>query len=328
MRDMSKRDNAGKVGAAAAASSAKAEVAHVLLLKDELKDEEVPFEEREWSVGGHKNIAPGARMFFFRTQGSAHGVFAMGRIAPADIPRFCRECKLQRDHVVVKPGSAVMSVPSRKGIDERWNFVYYELEFVSADKDGVLIGYERLRRDFPPGFPKAVQQSGYFLKGAELIAAMESECRRGSAIARDAPAADVPVPPAKARGGGAGFGTAADNEKVEAAAMKIAERWYQKRGWETADVSKIKEHLGYDLHCVRDGREEHVEVKGVSGDREDFLMWFTEKNNADADDDFVVFVVTEALSPRPKSHRYTRAEFVREFDLSPVQFRARRRTGG
>ena len=220
-----------------------------------------------------------------------------------------------------------MSVPDWKATNERWNFVYYELEFVPDDKDGVLIGYKRLRNDFPPGFPKAIQQSGRSLKGAGLIAAMESECRRGSTVARDASATDVPAPSAKTRAGGAGFGSAADNEKVEAAAMKIAERWYQKRGWEVADVSKSKEHSGYDLRCTRGGREEHVEVKGVSGDKEDFLMWFTEKNNADADDNFAVFVVTDALSPRPKSRRYARAEFVREFEMSPVQFRARRRGG-
>ena len=56
-------------------------------------------------------------------------------------------------------------------------------------------------------------------------------------------------------------------------------------------------------------------------------MWFTEKNRADADDEFVVFVVTNALSPRPKLHRYNRTEFAGKFRLKPIQFRAALREG-
>ena len=125
---------------------------------------------------------------------------------------------------------------------------------------------------------------------------------------------------AKARSQGAGFGSAASNEEVESAAMRAARAWYERRGWDVVDVSR--EGIGYDLRCFRRGREEHVEVKGVKGDKEDFLMWFTEKNRADADDEFVVFVVTNALSPRPKLHRYNRTEFAGKFRLKPIQFRA------
>ena len=130
--------------------------------------------------------------------------------------------------------------------------------------------------------------------------------------------------PGKARSHGAGFGNVTSNEEVETAAMKIAAAWYEKRGWNVVDVSD-KGGLGYDLQCVLSGREKHVEVKGMSGDRENFHMTLSEKERSETDDDYVVFVVTETLSSRPKSRRYNRAEFARKFRLNPDRFKAARR---
>ena len=144
------------------------------------------------------------------------------------------------------------------------------------------------------------------------------------ADAESAFALKSPDSPAKVRSHGAGFGNIASNEKVEITAMKIAATWYEKRGWNVIDVSD-KGGLGYDLQCVLGGREKHVEVKGTSGDREDFHMTLSEKERSETDDDFVVFVVTEALSSRPKSRRYNRAEFARKFRLNPDRFKAARR---
>ena len=107
--------------------------------------------------------------------------------------------------------------------------------------------------------------------------------------------------------------------------MKIAREWYEKRGWKVEDYSK--RGVGYDLHCTRGGREEHVEVKGISQGMESFDMYVTEKRRADKDDKFVVFVVTRARSSRPRESRYTRAEFARKFRLDATHFRATPRRG-
>ena len=47
-------------------------------------------------------------------------------------------------------------------------------------------------------------------------------------------------------------------------AMDVVEDHYRSRGW---DVERVHlQYLGYDLRCVRDGAELHVEVKGSTAE--------------------------------------------------------------
>lgn len=55
---------------------------------------------------------------------------------------------------------------------------------------------------------------------------------------------------------GGGFGSAAENRKVEERAVKLAKAWYKKRGYRV--VSREKENIGYDLQCSKPGEEIHV----------------------------------------------------------------------
>lgn len=59
------------------------------------------------------------------------------------------------------------------------------------------------------------------------------------------------------------------------------------------------ERCGYDLHCTRNEVEEHVEVKGLSGSDLAFIVTAGEMTRAGQDEAFFLYVVTEALSPKP-----------------------------
>lgn len=120
---------------------------------------------------------------------------------------------------------------------------------------------------------------------------------------------------------GAGFGEPEINKKVEAAAVKYAKKWYHERGWTVRSVEKEKP--GYDLQCKRNKIEEHVEVKGVSGTILSFPITAPEKRKAKEDPDFVLFVVTSALSTHPLPRRWRGPDFLKNFNFEPLQFIAR-----
>ena len=96
---------------------------------------------------------------------------------------------------------------------------------------------------------------------------------------------------------GAGFGTAAQNRKVEVAAMKAAAAHYNNAGFETRDVSA--RNFGWDmtaLHRTIEGQIKHVEVKGVSGSEPKVLLTRNEYETAQVDPDWELAVVTNALT--------------------------------
>ena len=170
-----------------------------------------------------------------------------------------------------------------------------------------------------PSYPDEVRERW----GIDIFAGIPSVSAESPVVVP----AGLPESSPHERESGAGFGDAESNKEVEDAAMGIARAWYEKRGWKVDDYSK-RPGMGYDLHCARNGREKHVEVKGVKGDAEIFHLTPKEKERAFKDDDFVVFVVTSAVSPRPRASRYARAEFVREFNLEADRFKATRRKKG
>lgn len=79
---------------------------------------------------------------------------------------------------------------------------------------------------------------------------------------------------------------------------------------------------GYDLECRSNGAEEHVEVKGVQGDEPAFIITAGEVRNLMLDRKHVTAVVTNALSTAPLLTRFSRDEFLNNFHLEPLAYRA------
>ena len=119
---------------------------------------------------------------------------------------------------------------------------------------------------------------------------------------------------------GAGFGNPETNRKVERAAVDAVTDWYESEGWTVESVEVQK--CGYDLLCRKDSEENHVEVKGVQGELVSFIITAAEVKQAQKDSDFVLCVVTSALTDAPKLNLYDGESFVSDFELSPLSYRA------
>lgn len=119
---------------------------------------------------------------------------------------------------------------------------------------------------------------------------------------------------------GAGFGDPETNRKVERAAVSFVTDWYESEGWTVESVEAEK--CGYDLLCRNGAKENHVEVKGVQGELVSFIITAAEVRQAQKDSDFVLCVVTSALTENPKLNLYDAESFVSDFELSPLSYRA------
>jgi hypothetical protein len=120
---------------------------------------------------------------------------------------------------------------------------------------------------------------------------------------------------------GAGFGTDPEhNKEVEAAAVRAVWDRFEQEGWEVQDRQADK--IGYDLLCRHDDEELHVEVKGVSGSKMQFIITRQEVKCARADPYFLLSVVTDALSGEPAIHDFTGNDLASLFDLEPVAYTA------
>ena len=118
---------------------------------------------------------------------------------------------------------------------------------------------------------------------------------------------------------GAGFGDPESNAIVEKAAVDFVTAKYS--GWDVNDVSK--KDLGYDLECTRGSEVRHIEVKGVSGTREEFIITQNEAKTAKSDPKFVLAVVTTAASLKPCLHEYSGSELFERFDLITIAYNAK-----
>jgi hypothetical protein len=128
-----------------------------------------------------------------------------------------------------------------------------------------------------------------------------------------------PVGP-RSGGRGAGFGNPLQNRLVERAAVALVTRRYVDAGWEVESVEAAG--CGYDLDCRRGDAAEHVEVKGIQGDEQDFVLTAGEFRRAREDPAFVLVVVTSALSAAPVVSTYFRSDSLEAFNLNPIQYRA------
>jgi hypothetical protein len=134
---------------------------------------------------------------------------------------------------------------------------------------------------------------------------------------------DEPLPMDYSPAEGGGFGSPENNKQIEQAAVKAVTTWYRKRGWLVRSVERDK--IGFDLLCSRRSKEEHVEVKGVSGEEPDsFVLTAGEVKRAESDPAFILCVVTTPLSS-PLQHWFRQSAVLRDFDVVPIQYMARRR---
>jgi Protein NO VEIN, C-terminal len=117
---------------------------------------------------------------------------------------------------------------------------------------------------------------------------------------------------------GAGFGRSEENRKVEEAAVKLVSETYRQEGWRVESVEERR--CGFDLYCVRDGEEARVEVKGVAGAERRFVITAGELRCAREDDQFVLALVTSALSSQPVLERLPAARFRNVFTFDPIQY--------
>lgn len=119
---------------------------------------------------------------------------------------------------------------------------------------------------------------------------------------------------------GAGFGDPIENKLVETTAINAVKKRYENDGWNVHSVER--DRCGFDLECHRKGVVENVEVKGVRATEQCFIITTGEVEQAKKNSNFVLMVVTSALSASPILTRYSGAEFCRRFNLSPIQYRA------
>jgi hypothetical protein len=120
---------------------------------------------------------------------------------------------------------------------------------------------------------------------------------------------------------GAGFGICESNALVEHAAIKLVTKTFRQTGWTVQSVERDK--CGFDLRCCKGKAVKEVEVKGVAGSVEGFLITGGEVAQAERNPRFVICVVTDALSDDARLTSYTGKEFLRRFTLDPIQFAAR-----
>lgn len=122
---------------------------------------------------------------------------------------------------------------------------------------------------------------------------------------------------------GAGFGSPAENRKVEAAARRALTRHYRAKGWKL--VSREKENVGYDFNATHGSSVRHIELKGARGPMPSFPITEHEVETARIDPDWRLAVVTDALSAAPRLQEWNAADFLCEFTLRPLSHMAKKR---
>ena len=126
-----------------------------------------------------------------------------------------------------------------------------------------------------------------------------------------------------ARSAGGGFGDSETNSLVEQAAVRKVTQILKRRGFKVS--SRERERIGYDLDATKGKTELHVEVKGVSGDRLQFLITQAEVAKAKSDRFFRLMVVTEARTRSARVQEFSGRDFKRDFALAPVSYFAERK---
>jgi hypothetical protein len=207
-------------------------------------------------------------------------------------------------------------LPIEKTLSIREEKVWKRLSFTRGQQPKDQAWKQQFRR----GLNKLSDKDGKFLE--HLV--MEQQAHKFSSTVDEAEtgtgsiAAELEQGPAGSLG--AGFGSPEENKKVEMAAIALVRKQYESDGWNV--TSRERDRCGFDLECSKGKIVENVEVKGCSGTEQSFPITAGEVKQAKTNPDFVLMVVTSALSPSPQPHRYPGSDFLSLFALSVVQYRA------
>lgn len=108
------------------------------------------------------------------------------------------------------------------------------------------------------------------------------------------------------------------DKAVEVAAVNYVRAKLHRRGYRVRN--RQHEICGYDLHATRNGKELHVEVKGISGEDPRFFISRTELKAAERDPFWKLALVLRART-KPRMARYISGKRVRLlFDMQPTQW--------
>lgn len=208
-----------------------------------------------------------------------------------------------------------------------FNWYSFEYETVLPSNDGVLnrVFFGRLLTTEELPKSRAARSALY-----SALFKITGDFKQGSVFQKDIPLADRPggatgvkasaTKDRKGTQGGAGFGDPIENKLVESAAIRKVVRHFEDGGWSVRSVERVK--CGFDLECQKDRVVKNVEVKGVRSAEPCFIVTAGEVDQARKNPNFVLVVVTSALSASPVVTKYDGEEFCRRFNLSAVQYRA------
>lgn len=129
--------------------------------------------------------------------------------------------------------------------------------------------------------------------------------------------------PTKEAFGSVFYGSSINNRRVEVAAIDFVTKFYEMKGCTVQSVERDK--VGYDLVCTRGNGRQDVEVKGLSGNKLQFIITANEVKQAKQNPNFILCVVTSALST-PTLKLWTGEQLLRKFVLEPTAYRARLKT--
>jgi hypothetical protein len=170
---------------------------------------------------------------------------------------------------------------------------------------------------FRPSFPKTL----YPISTKEVETVLRAAGKQTGRVSQLRVLDDqAKLPPIERNGSGAGFGDAQENRKIERKAIELVTTDYKSRGYSVTSVEH--DGCGFDLICKNGRAEEHVEVKGAKGAVPEFIVTTNEVRQARSDRQFVLCVVTNALSRTPLLQRLTGRRFLAQYRFSPLQFRA------
>lgn len=124
----------------------------------------------------------------------------------------------------------------------------------------------------------------------------------------------------RADGSGPLYGNAESNRRVEAAAMKASIAHYRHSGYAVEPVPEQKR--GYDLVCKKVRQTLHVEVKGIQGNRFEFVITRGEYEKALHDRRFELCLVRNALA-RPLISTYAAGDMLSQFGFVPLAYKVR-----
>jgi hypothetical protein len=152
------------------------------------------------------------------------------------------------------------------------------------------------------------------------ISSIDAKLLIGAAKASLRPDLDVAQKQAEANAKGAGFGTTENNRKVEKAAINFVMRHYRKKGWKVKNISRMNQ--GYDLLCIKGSLRLHIEVKGASGKKQQFIITANEKQTCGRDKRFRLALVTNALNKDRTVCLYKGPVALKKFIFNPISYMA------